>query len=124
MAHAIHWFEIPAANFERAKAFYETIFATTLFQPDPTQQNAMFPADWQNGEIGGGITKREGFEPSMKGVTVFLNGGDDLSHVLGRVEKAGGTILMPKTKIPMGDAGYMAMFADTEGNAVGLHSMG
>ena len=25
--HAINWFEIPVADFERAKKFYETIFA-------------------------------------------------------------------------------------------------
>ncbi len=55
---------------------------------------------------------------------MFLNGGADLSVVLGRVEGSGGKVLMPKTKIPMADAGYMAMFVDSEGNAVGLHSMG
>lgn len=124
MAHAINWFDIPAVNFERAKAFYEKVFATKLVQPDPKQTLAMFPADWQKGEIGGGITQRPGFEPSTKGVTVFLNGGADLAVALGRVEAAGGKIIMPKTKIPMGDAGYMAMFIDTEGNAIGLHSMG
>jgi uncharacterized protein len=124
MPHAISWFDIPATNFERARTFYEKVFATKLFQPSPKDTMAMFPADWQKGEIGGGLTQRPGFEPSTKGVAVFLNGGPDLSVVLARVEAAGGKILMPKTKIEMADAGYMAMFLDTEGNAIGLHSMG
>ncbi|HEY0713755.1 MAG TPA: VOC family protein [Polyangia bacterium] len=124
MAHAINWFEIPASNFERALSFYEKVFATKLWQPDPKQTVAMFPSDWQKGEIGGAVAKRDGFEPSSKGVAVFLNGGSDLSVVLGRVESAGGKVIMPKTKIEMADAGYMAMFLDPEGNAIGLHSMG
>lgn len=123
MAHAISWFDIPAANFERAKAFYEKVFATKLFQPDPKQTMAMFPADWEKGEIGGGLTQHPQAEPSAKGVTVFLNAGPDLSVVLARVEGAGGKVVLPKTKIEMADAGYMAMFLDTEGNRIGLHSV-
>jgi hypothetical protein len=124
MAHAISWFEIPAANFERAKAFYEKVFATKLFVPDPKQMMAMFPSDWQKGEVGGAVAQRPNFEPSNKGVLVFLNGGDDLAVPLGRVQAAGGKVILPKTKIDMADAGYMAIFVDVEGNTVGLHSMG
>jgi uncharacterized protein len=38
----------------------------------------------------GCLVKGEGFVPSMQGVVAYLNGGDDLSAVLARVEKAGG----------------------------------
>lgn len=124
MTNAVNWFEIPAADFDRAKKFYETIFETELFQPDPSVQNAMFPVDWQNGHVGGGISAGQGAEPGPSGATVYLNGGDDLSHVLERVEGSGGKVVLPKTKIPMAEAGYMALFLDTEGNRVGLHSMG
>ncbi len=44
-----------------------------------------------------------------------LNGGEDLSEPLSRVENAGGKIVMPKTKIN-DEIGYMAMFIDSEGN--------
>jgi uncharacterized protein len=70
---------------------------------------------------GGGIAQGEGFEPSAKGTIVYLNGGEDLSTPLSKVEDAGGKILMPKTSI--GGNGFMAHFLDTEGNRVALHSM-
>jgi predicted enzyme related to lactoylglutathione lyase len=54
-------------------------------------------------------------------VAIYLNGGDDLSVMLGRVEPAGGKVIFPKTLISE-DNGFFAIFADTEGNAVGLWS--
>jgi len=51
---------------------------------------------------------------------VYLNGGEDLSVPLARVEAAGGTIIKSKTRI--GENGFMAIFKDTEGNHVALHS--
>ena len=51
---------------------------------------------------------------------VYLNGGEDLSVPLARVEAAGGTII--KNKTPIGENGFMAIFKDTEGNHVALHS--
>jgi predicted enzyme related to lactoylglutathione lyase len=52
---------------------------------------------------------------------VYLNGGDDLSVPLSRVEAAGGKIIVPKTSL--GPNGFMAQFLDTEGNKVAFHSM-
>jgi len=51
---------------------------------------------------------------------VYLNGGDDLSTVLSKVEQVGGKILLPKTSI--GPNGFKAHFEDSEGNKVGLHT--
>ena len=126
MANALNWFEIPAGDFERARKFYETICDVELQAvEDPTgRQTAMFPSDWQNGEIGGSIAAGEGSIPGPVGTVVFLNADPDLQAVLDRVEPAGGKVLMPKTPIAMGDAGHMAVFQDTEGNRVGLHSVG
>jgi uncharacterized protein len=124
MANAINWFEIPAKDLARAKKFYETILGMTMIAAGGSQ-SAMFPADWQHGEVGGGITVASGNEPSDKGAVVYLNGGADLGVILDRVEAAGGKVLMPKAKIPgMDDAGYIGMFLDSEGNKLGLHSMG
>lgn len=122
MKHAINWFEIPVTDFDRAKKFYETLFDATLMEmPFPNGKYGMLPADMQNGGVGGGIVQGEGFEPSDKGTVVYLNGGDDLSVPLSKVENAGGKIVMPKTSI--GENGFMAHFIDTEGNKVALHSM-
>jgi uncharacterized protein len=120
--NALNWFEIPAKKFDRAKAFYEAVLGRPLEEmPHPSLKYGVFPSDMQNGAVGGGLVEGEGFEPSMQGSVIYLNGGEDLSVPLSRVEAAGGRILMPKT--PIGPNGFMAYLADTEGNKVGLHSM-
>jgi uncharacterized protein len=121
MAHAINWFEIPAKNLERAKTFYETVLNIQMIIPFPGMKYAMFPADMQNGEIGGGLVEETGYEPSQTGALIYLNGGDDLSLPLSRVEAAGGKIITQKTSI--GANGFMAQFTDTEGNRIAVHSM-
>jgi uncharacterized protein len=60
--------------------------------------------------------------PAATGTTVFLNCSPDLAPALARVEKAGGKLIVPKTQIPMQNAGYMAVIRDSEGNSIGLHS--
>jgi len=121
MKNAINWFEIPVTDFTRAKKFYETLFGAEIMEiPFPDGKYGMLPSDMQEG-VGGGIAQGEGFTPSDKGTVVYLNGGDDLSIPLARIEGAGGKIIMPKTSI--GENGFMAHFLDTEGNHVALHSM-
>ena len=121
MTNAINWFEIPVTDFDRAKAFYSKLFnAEVQEMPHPEYRYGMLPADMQNG-VGGGIVQGPGFEPSDKGSLIYLNGGDDLSVPLSRIEAAGGKIVLPKTSI--GPNGFMAHFIDTEGNKVALHSM-
>lgn len=122
MKNAINWFEIPVKNFDKAKKFYETILGVEMqIMEAMGMKSAFFPADMQTGGIGGCIIKGDGYEPSTKGTLVYLNGGDDLSIPLSKVEAAGGKILMPKTAI--GENGFMAYFSDTEGNKVAFHSM-
>ena len=122
MKNAINWFEIPVKHFDRAKTFYATIMGAEIsVMPHPQMKYGMFPYDTKNAGIGGAIVESEGYEPSSKGSVVYLNGGDDLSKPLAKVEKAGGKIIMPKTSL--GPNGFMAHFIDTEGNRVAFHSM-
>jgi predicted enzyme related to lactoylglutathione lyase len=121
MKNAINWFEIPVKDLNKAKAFYETVLGAKLQVMEAMgMKSAFFPADLQNG-IGGCLMEGQGYEPSAKGSLVYLNGGDDLSVPLSKVEAAGGKILLPKTAI--GPNGFMAHFTDTEGNKVAFHSM-
>ncbi len=122
MAHALNWFEIPVTDIERAMKFYNTVFDVELQKMDLDYTTmAMFPAD--KGEVSGAIVKGQGYEPSMTGSLVYLKGGDDLAVPLAKVEAAGGKILFGKTDIGSG-FGFFAIFSDTEGNKVGLHSPG
>jgi len=122
MANVINWFEIPARNFDRACAFYSAVLNGDI-------QKMEMPGDFKMGFLpgtnpevaGGAVVQAKGYEPSDKGTVVYLNGGDDLSVPLGRVEAAGGKIIMPKTSI--GENGFMAHFLDTEGNHLAFHSM-
>ncbi|MCC6997163.1 MAG: VOC family protein [Deltaproteobacteria bacterium] len=123
MPHAISWFEIPTTDFARARTFYEAMLGTTLMPMEaPGRKMAAFPADWSKGEISGCIVQGQGAQPAATGTLIFLNCDPDLAAALGRVVKAGGKIVLPKTEIPMQGAGHMAIITDTEGNSIGLHS--
>ncbi len=113
-------FEIPATEISRAVNFYQEILGINIEKMDISgMQMGIFPYEEQM--VTGVIVQVEGYEPSAKGVTLYLNGGNDLQVILDKVEKNGGKILVPKT--PHADeSGYFAMFLDTEGNRMGLHS--
>ena len=120
MSSVINWFDIPAANFERALRFYETVLNSKLIQENMLgAQLAMFPA--KPGEATGAIMAREGLTPGPGGTTIYLKAGNDLAVALARVEPAGGKVVLPKTFIKEG-FGYFAIMIDSEGNSVGLHS--
>jgi predicted enzyme related to lactoylglutathione lyase len=123
MASAVNWFEIPVSNMDRALKFYNTIFEAEMTAVEAMSgfSMAMFPHEAGTG-TGGAIVHGSGYTPSKEGTIVYLNGGEDLSLVLEKVADAGGEVLMPKTDI--GENGFVAYFIDSEGNKVGLHSMG
>jgi predicted enzyme related to lactoylglutathione lyase len=77
-----------------------------------------FPAE--NG-IGGAIVTGQGCVPSETGPLIYLNGGDDLDNVLSKVNEAGGRVVMGKTFLSEA-VGYFALFIDSEGNRLALHS--
>lgn len=118
---ALNWFEIIVSDFARAKRFYETILKTTL-QPAEMEncQMGIFPCDKDKG-VGGAITKMKDASPGEGGTVVYLNVEGDLDGVLRRIPGAGGSITLPRMAI--GEHGFIALFKDTEGNRVGLHSM-
>ncbi len=120
---AINWFEIPVIDFERARTFYSAVLGSEVQDhpmPDPNVKYGILPYEPQQ-SVGGAIMVMDGFKPSAEGVVIYLNGGDDLSEPLSRVEAAGGKVLIPKTGI--GENGFMAHFMDTEGNRIAIHSM-
>jgi predicted enzyme related to lactoylglutathione lyase len=124
LPNAISWFEIPATDLGRAQTFYETIFQFTMIPLDlPQLKMRMFPIDDPMG-VGGSLVDSGGFhKPSATdGPLIYLNANPDLQIVLDRVTAAGGTILVPKTEISP-EYGYMAVFLDTEGNRIALHSV-
>jgi uncharacterized protein len=120
--NCLNWFEIPVENMERAKQFYQKIFCIEMDeQTIMGMQMAFFPSEHGNGKVGGALVKSELHKSNTEGVLVYLNANPDVSLVLERIEEEGGVVLMYKTMLTAG-AGFIAVFLDTEGNRMALHS--
>ena len=120
MTSFVSIFEIPATEISRAVNFYQTILDIEIEQMEfPGMQMGLFPTEGQMSV--GVIMQGEGYNPSSNGVTIYLNGGDNLQTVLDKVESNGGEVVVPKTVHADGSE-YFAIFMDTEGNRLGLHS--
>lgn len=120
MQNRVVWFDIAVSDLDRAKTFYSKVFEVELIDNEMgPNKMSMFPFD--PGIASGCLVQGPDYKPSAEGAMVYLNGGDDLSVPLSRVEEAGGTVLLDKMSI--GEYGFIAYFLDTEGNKVALHSM-
>jgi len=121
----LNWFEIPVTDSKRAKLFYETILKIEMMNgADSNEEAVFFPYNPNviqatSGRITGVLSKTERNTPSTNGTLVYINASPSIQTVLGKVEQAGGKVIMPKTKIP---AGFIAIIIDSEGNKVGLHA--
>jgi uncharacterized protein len=125
MQNAISWFEIPTTDINRAQKFYETIFCITMMPMDmPNIKMRMFPLDDMMTQVGGALVDSGGFHKASAtdGPLIYLNANPDVQVVLDKVVEAGGSIMVPKTEISP-DYGFMAVFMDTEGNRIALHSV-
>jgi hypothetical protein len=117
----VSWFEIPVYDIQRATRFYSDIYNMEMeVALNGEFAMAYFPADKG---IGGALIYGPGCVPSDTGTLVYLNAGNDLDGILGRVELAGGRVIMPKALISE-SAGWFALFIDSEGNRVALHDEG
>ncbi|NPV61618.1 MAG: VOC family protein [Methanotrichaceae archaeon] len=121
MKNVISWFEIPTENFDRAVKFYSHILAEEIrVDSFAGQKLGFFPMEGREG-VGGDLTPPgTGNRPCQNGTLVYLSCEGILDQVMARVEEAGGKIVKPKFR--MGEAGWIVLIADSEGNTVGLHS--
>ncbi len=121
--NSINWVEIPVLNFVRAKEFYSRIYDYEMYeQTMGSKRMGFLPMDKDSQGVGGAIVQGQEYVPTSLGAKVYLNGGKDLQTVLTRVISAGGDIITVKTKIS-DELGYFAVFEDTEGNHISVHSM-
>lgn len=120
--NAITWFEIPAADLERAQRFYESVLATVLKREQMgDEQLAVFPHQ----QLGaGGCLQRASHSvaPSRDGTRVYLDVSPSLDAALEHAVAAGGRIATPTVALPP-RMGYFAHIEDSQGNVVGLHAL-
>jgi predicted enzyme related to lactoylglutathione lyase len=114
MSRVIH-FEIPAAEPERAAAFYKKAFGWSIEKwPGPMEYWMVTTgADGAPG-INGGLLRKQA--PTT--ATTNTIGVDSVDKAIDAVKNAGGKLVMPKTPIPT--VGYFAYLEDTEGNLFGV----
>lgn len=111
---------IPTDDFERAMKFYSEVTQGHVH----VNPNVPFPMAYfrdSEGRNVGHLFHLPTFRPSQDGPIVYLHLSDDLHEALARVNLAGGTTVMGVTAIAPGK-GHWALFLDTEGNKLALHS--
>ena len=113
MARIVH-FELPYDDGGRARKFYEEVFGWLVqgWGEMPTYQLATTGSDGLG--IDGALYQRR--QPDL-GVLVYV-AVPDVIDALDRAERAGATVVQPKTQI--GGVGYSAVLRDPEGNLLGL----
>lgn len=114
--HAI-WIEIPVADIDRAKGFYEAVFehAPTEVVKQEERTITIIP-----GEPTVSLNQAAGFEPSAVGSLPYFHLEGPLDDALSRVAAAGGRIV--EAAAARGDLGLFALVTDTEGNGLYLHA--
>ncbi|MEZ4792317.1 MAG: VOC family protein [Gelidibacter sp.] len=124
--NVVGWFEIYVKDIHRAQQFYETVLQIKM-EPLPTPDGMegglkmlMFPGDPYIPGSGGSLVQMEGFEAGM-GSTIVYFSSEDCANEERRIEKAGGKLF--KSKMSIGEYGFILLAYDTEGIMFGVHSM-
>lgn len=121
MKRMVNWIEIPVSDMERAILFYSKILGVKLTEMDlGNVRYALFPSEDRFNC--GALAHGENYNPAPGGVTIYLDGGDDLAVILSKVKAAGGTVILEKTFLSK-EAGHIGLFHDPEGNQIGLQHM-
>ena len=117
----VGWFEIYVQDMNRAKGFYESVFATRLERLDsPGVEMWAFSRSPERPGAPGALLKMEGFSSGGNSTIVYFT-CSDCSIEAKRASTSGGKIF--KAKFSIGQHGFIALVTDTEGNMIGLHSM-
>lgn len=113
-------FEIVANDPEKASAFYGELFGWEIKATPMGDGSTYHMISATEGSIGGGIMKAEGgMQPGPGGFVPYLL-SEDIEATLAKAGELGAKTVAPKTQIP--GIGYYAVFADPDGNLVGLFS--
>lgn len=116
----VGWFDIYVSDLNRAKKFYQTVFNLTLTDlPVEWGRQSLFPFSPGSPNTSGALVEKAGMQPGANNTVVYFE-TEDCTAEESRIEQAGGKVVQPKTSI--GEFGYIAIFIDSEGNTVGLHS--
>lgn len=120
MNNLISIVEISVTDFARAVKFYETVLGVSIEEME-MDGNQMGILPNEEGTVNVVLIKGNDYKPTTDGAVLYLNAGKDLQPMLDKIAQNGGQVIVPKTEISP-EMGYFALFIDTEGNKLGLHS--
>ena len=109
----IDYIELPAADFDRTKAFFSTVFGWTFedFGPDYCA--------FTDGRLDGGFFKSDQVVSTDAGSALVVFYAQHLEELMGTIEAAGGTISKPIFSFP---GGRRFHFNDPNGNEFAVWS--
>lgn len=113
MGTGVVHFEIMSKDGKRMREFYSSVFGWAVDANNPMNYGVIQPGTERS--IGGGIGQ---VTENQMPYTTFYVAVDNPQRYLDKVVGMGGRIIMPVTEVP-GMVTY-AMFADPEGNMVGI----
>jgi predicted enzyme related to lactoylglutathione lyase len=120
MQNLISIIEIPTSDLQRAIAFYNSILAVNIEEAEMGDvKMGILPGG--EGTVSVVLANGVDYKPTSDGSVIYLNGGANLQTILDKVEPSGGKVIVPKTEISP-EMGFFALFIDSEGNKLGLHS--
>jgi len=120
MKNLISIVEIPTDDFIRAVAFYQSILDVAIEEVDMggVRMGVILSIEDTVSVV---LVKGDDYKPSLHGPLIYLNAGDGMQPMLEKIQSNGGEVIVPKSEISP-DMGFFALFTDTEGNKLGLHS--
>ena len=110
---APEWFDISTPDARQARNFYRELFGWEVNAIDETY--ALVGGD--GGRPAGGIGQAGPSSP-YTGIVVYFP-VDDVEAAFARAQRLGGSLVLEPTRTPLGQ---IAVFADLDGNRVGLVS--
>ncbi len=121
MAHnPVIWFEIYVQDMDRARKFYEAVFEVKLEKLNtPGVEMWSFQMQMDQVGSGGSLVKMEGARSGGNSTIVYFT-CEDCSVEEARAMRHGARI--HKSKMSIGEYGFISLLYDTEGNMIGLHS--
>lgn len=120
MNNLISIVEISVTDFARAVKFYQTVLSISIEEME-MDGNQMGILPNEEGTVNVVLIKGNDYKPTTDGAVLYLNAGKDLQPMLDKIAQNDGQVIVPKTEISP-EMGYFALFIDTEGNKLGLHS--
>ncbi len=116
MGQPVAYFEVTSEDAARAQKFYAELFDWSVTADPSMDGYGIVDTGAGDGAVTGGIGPS--VAPGDVGVKIYVR-VDDLDGHLARAEELGGTPVVPPMDLP-GDYGRIAVFADPDGNPVGL----